>query len=467
MPRGDSPELFPREAAAPAAQPGAPLADRMRPRDLGEVVGQDHLVGRGAPLRALVEAGELPSLILWGPPGSGKTTLARLLAGADPERPVAFRALSAVQAGVKEVREVFAEAERGRRAGQRTLLFLDEIHRFNRAQQDALLPHVESGAITLVGATTENPSFEVIAPLLSRCRVFVLRPLAPLAIRALLERALGDAVRGLGGDGTVVEPAALDAIAEAADGDARRALGWLETAVALHRSGPEPGAPLRAEAVREAVGRRVLLHDRDREDHYNVVSALIKSLRASDPDAALYYLARMLGAGEDPRFVARRLVIFASEDVGNAEPAALPLASAAYQAVERIGMPEGRIPLAQAVTFLACAPKSNAAYAGLARAEEALARTGSAPVPLHLRNAPTPLMRREGYGRDYVYAHDAPDAFVAARNLPDALGDAVFYEPGDHGAEAAVAERLRAWRVRRAAAAEAARAPARRSRDEA
>jgi putative ATPase len=448
--RDDSPGLFPEpprhEADAGVAH--APLADRMRPRTLDEVVGQAHLVAKGAPLRVLIEAAALPSLLLWGPPGTGKTTLARLLARAGPSGAANFQALSAVSAGVKEVREVVADARRIGRTGRRTVLFLDEIHRFNRAQQDALLPHVESGTLTLVGATTENPSFEVIGPLLSRCRVFTLKPLEAADLVTLLRRALADTERGLGGEAMAVGDDAIGAIADAAGGDARRALGMLETAVAFHR---ERGGqdPLTPEEIRAAVGRRVLLHDRDREEHYNVVSALIKSLRASDPDAALYYLARLLEAGDDPLFVARRLVIFAAEDVGNAEPQALPLAVAAFEAVDRIGLPEGRIPLAQATTFLATAPKSNASYRALGRAQAAVEQHGSLPVPMHLRNAPTGFMKSEGYGAGYEYAHDAPDAFVAARNLPEALPDEPFYEPTERGAERAIAERLAAWRARR------------------
>ena len=457
MPRGDTRDCF-EVAPADLAEPEAPFADRVRPRALDDVVGQEHLLGANAPLRALIEAGQLPSVILWGPPGSGKTTIARLMVSAthagtpgDAEPPrgeTRFVPLSAVLAGVKDLREVVAEARRGRDLGRRTVVFIDEIHRWSRAQQDALLPHVEAGTVTLIGATTENPSFEVTAPLLSRCRVFTLRPLSPDQLATVLRRALEEPERGLRPAGLRVPDEALEAIAHAADGDARRALGILEAAATLHRRGRREG-PLDPELVRKAAGRRVLLHDRDREEHYNVVSALIKSLRASDPDAALYYLARMLGAGEDPLFVARRLVIFASEDVGNAEPAALPLATSAFLAAERIGMPEARIPLAQAVTFLACAPKSNASYKALGRAAEALERHGSAPIPLHLRNAPTGLLRELGYGRDYLYPHDQPGGFVSDRNLPEAVGDAKFYEPTREGAERVIAERLADWRTRR------------------
>jgi len=449
MPPDDgSLELFADPAPDPSHAPGAPLADRMRPRSFDEWVGQPDLVAPGSALRSLIDGDALPSLILWGPPGSGKTTLARLLARSGAAR---LEELSAVVSGVKDIRTAVERARGELRRGVRSLLFIDEIHRLNRAQQDVLLPHVEAGTVTLIGATTENPSFEVNAPLLSRCRVLVLEPLRPEDIAQLLDRALADPQRGLGASGLTFERAALDAIAENCDGDARRALGLLEAAAAVHTQTRGDGAvPLAT--VREAAGRRTLRHDRDREDHYNVISAFIKSLRASDPDAALYYLARLLDAGEDPLFVARRLVIAASEDVGNADPAALTVATQAFLAVERIGLPEGRIPLAQATTYLACAPKSNASYLALGEAQRAVAETGSLPVPMHLRNAPTRLMKSLGYGEGYEYAHDAEDHFVAARNLPDALGDRAFYQPGEAGAEADLARRLREWRARRDAA---------------
>lgn len=439
-------DLFP-DRPKRRVDPRAPLADRMRPRSFDELLGQPHLTGSGSALRSLLASEELPSLILWGPPGSGKTTLAWLLADAPGSR---MEPLSAVTSGVKEIREA---VERARRVALRTILFIDEIHRLNRAQQDVLLPHVEAGTVTLIGATTENPSFTVNAPLLSRCRVITLEPLDDEAVASTLERAVADPERGLGTSGLVLGPGVVGAIVQAAEGDARRALGLLEAAAAVHRQGDTPDAPLSPETVRLAAGRRLLLHDRDREEHFNVVSAFIKSLRASDPDASLYYLARMLEAGEDPLYPARRLVIFASEDVGNADPAALQVATSTYLAVERIGMPEGRIPLAQATTYLACAPKSNASYAALGRAREALAETGSAPVPLHLRNAPTPLLKELGYGAAYRYPHDEDDAFVAAENLPDALAGRRFYEPSERGAEREIGERLARNRARRRDAA--------------
>lgn len=435
-------DLFPARPTR-RLDPHAPLADRMRPRCFDDMIGQVGLIGEGSALRAMVEGGEIPSVILWGPPGCGKTTLAWLLASAPDTR---MEPLSAVAAGVKEIREA---VETARRTALRTLLFIDEIHRLNRAQQDVLLPHVEAGTVTLVGATTENPSFSVNAPLLSRCRVLTLTPLDAEDIETLLERAAADAERGLGASGIGLAPESRRAIAEFADGDARKALGLLEAATALHRQGGRTGSTLSPETVREAAGRKLLLYDRDREEHYNVVSAFIKSLRASDPDAALYYLARMIGAGEDPLFIARRLLIFASEDVGNADPHALTLGASTHQSVERLGMPEARITLAQATTYLACAPKSNAAYAALGRAQAAVERTGSAPVPMHLRNAPTQLMKDVGYGDGYVYPHDEPDAFVGLRNLPEAVDDGPWYQPTDRGAEAEIGARLAAWRKRR------------------
>jgi putative ATPase len=435
-------DLFPTRPKR-RIEPRAPLADRMRPTDFDEMIGQEELVGPGTALRSMVESGEMPSVILWGPPGAGKTTLAWLLAAAKDTR---IEALSAVVSGVKEIREA---VETARRTTLRTLLFIDEIHRLNRAQQDVLLPHVEAGTVTLIGATTENPSFTVNAPLLSRCRVLTLKRLEADAVGSVVARAVVDTERGLGQSGLVLPDESRRAIVDFADGDARKALGLLEAAASIHLRSGERSEPLPPETVREAAGKKLLLYDRDREEHYNVISALIKSLRASDPDAALYYLARMLESGEDPLFIARRLLIFASEDVGNADPWALTLATSTHQAVERLGMPEARITLAQATTYLACAIKSNAAYAALNEAQALVQRTGNLPVPMHLRNAPTRLMKEQGYAEGYQYPHDAEGHFVPDANLPEALGEVDLYRPSEQGAEAALAARLRDWRERR------------------
>ncbi len=438
------PELFPRKIPArpqPSAAAEAPLAERMRPRELGEVLGQDHLVGEGRLLRQIASARRPDSLLLWGPPGSGKTTIARLLAdalGLPSER------LSAVLSGVKEVRSVLERAERRRAAdGRPTVLFVDEIHRFNKAQQAALLAHVESGAIALLGATTENPSFEVIAPLLSRMRVLRLEALPREAVGQILDRALHDPERGLGGLSLELSADARAAILEHARGDARVALGVLEAAAHLAGGAAKTIGP---EHVAEAAQRRPLLYDRDGDERYDLVSAFIKSMRGSDPDAALYYLVRMLEAGEDPLFLARRMVVFAAEDIGNADPRALPLAVAVKDAVHFVGLPEARIPLAQGATFLATAPKSHASLAALERATEAVRRHGPLAVPRRLRNAPTRLLRELGNGRGYRYPHDHPGHHVDEDYLPDELAGARFYTPDDEGEEAAIAERLRRWR---------------------
>ncbi len=437
-------DLFP-ERTERRLEAHAPLAERMRPRRLEDLVGHAQQLAPGRPLHTLVTQGALPSLLLWGPPGSGKTTLAWILGETQNARLVP---LSAVTAGVAEIRKA---VESARRTQLRTLLFIDEIHRLNKAQQDALLPHVEAGTVTLIGATTENPSFSVIAPLLSRCRVITLDALDAESIGRVLDRALGDHERGLGASNLELSKEAREALILASQGDARRALGILEACAALHLSSGRRSEPVSRETVREAGGRIALRHDRDGEEHFNVVSALIKSLRASDPDAALHYLARLLEAGEDALYVSRRLVIFASEDIGNADPAALGLAVASHQALERIGMPEGRIPLAQVATYLACAPKSNASYIALGKAVGDLADRGAMPVPMHLRNAPTRLMKELGYGEHYVYPHDVDDAFVAEENLPEPLRGRVYYEPTGVGGEEEIARRLRTWRARRKA----------------
>jgi putative ATPase len=431
-------------ADAPAAH--APLADRMRPRTLDEVVGQEDLLGPGRVLRAALERGELHSMILWGPPGSGKTTLAFLMARVTGARFVAF---SAVLSGVKEIRQVVAEAETQKRHGARTVLFVDEIHRFNRAQQDAFLPHVERGTIVLIGATTENPSFEVNAALLSRCRVYVLHGLGEAELATILRRALTDRERGLGAAGVEVGEDGLSAIARIANGDARAALNILEVAVAL---APVTEGRKRVDAttIREAAQRRTLLYDKTGEEHYNIISALHKSLRDSDPDAALYWLTRMLEAGEDRLYIARRLVRFASEDVGNADPRALTLTLAAKDAYDFLGSPEGELALAQATLFLALAPKSNAVYVAYNEAQADVRERPAEPVPLHIRNAPTGLMKNLGYGKGYQYAHDAPEARVDQEDLPDALRGRQYYRPTDRGLEAELGRRLAEWRQWRA-----------------
>jgi putative ATPase len=433
----ESGDLFARsEPVKP--DPKAPLAERMRPRTLEEFVGQTHLLGPGRLLHDLAAAKALPSLILWGPPGSGKTTLARILAeGAG----AAFAPISAVLAGVKDVREAIeAAAQRRRREGRATVLFVDEIHRFNKAQQDALLPHVERGTVILVGATTENPSFEVIRPLLSRARVLVLEPLDDEAVGELLDRALADAERGLGGRGLGLETEARAFLLEHAQGDARRALGTLEVAAEIAASRAPSAITL--EIVSEAAQKKTLHYDKAGEQHYDVISAFIKSMRDSDPDAALYWCFRMIEAGEDPLFVARRMVILAAEDVGLADPQALVVANAVKDALEFVGLPEGKIPLAMGVAYLASAPKSNAAYVAMHRAIEDVRERGSLPVPLVMRNAPTGLLKELGYGKGYRYAHDQPGNVVAQQHRPEELEGRRYYEPTDNGFESQIRAHL-------------------------
>ncbi len=441
-PRG-GPDLFSAEAER-TRQRGAPLADRMRPRTLEEFVGQTHLVGPGRLVRDMIDGQRLHSLILWGPPGSGKTTLALLIANSTQAYFVHF---SAVLSGVRELREIVEDAKlQLQHHSRRTILFVDEIHRFNKAQQDAFLPYVEDGTITLIGATTENPSFEVIAPLLSRTSVLVLEPLPVVAVRELLERALTDRARGLGDRQLHIEPAALDFLADYARGDARLGLNALDAAADLASTkGIQTIDVLLAE---EAAQHRALLYDKAGEEHYNVISAFIKSLRGSDPDAAVYWMMRMIEAGEDPLFIARRMIIFAAEDIGNADPRALQVAVAAKDAFHFVGLPEGRIPLAQAVTYLAAAPKSNASYKAMLAAAEDVKRYGPLPVPLHLRNAPTPLMKALGYSHGYKYAHDYDGHVVAQQHLPDKLKERRYYEPSATGEERGIKERLDAVRAK-------------------
>jgi len=450
--------------AGAAVDATRPLADRMRPRTLEEYAGQEHLIGPGKPLRTQIERDDTGSLIFWGPPGTGKTTLAKIIAKMTKAEYIEF---SAVLAGIKEIKQVMADAERARQYGTRTIVFIDEIHRFNKAQQDAFLPHVEKGNIRLIGATTENPSFEINSALLSRCRVYVLKPLTEEQIVLLLRRALTDRERGLGEANLTASDDVLRKIASYTSGDARSAYNVLEVAAGLAKSpllakDARNGAPLPSlvpassrpleitdDIVRDALQKRILLYDKTGEEHYNLISALHKSVRNSDPDAALYWLGRMLEAGEDPLYVARRVVRMAVEDIGLADPNALALCMAARDAVDFIGMPEGNLALAQAVVYLSVAPKSNALYTAYSDVLQDVEQTSADPVPLHLRNASTSLMKGLGYGRGYQYAHDVENKVADMQCLPDNLQDRVYYRPTGEGIEKRIRERLEEIRRQR------------------
>lgn len=431
---------------------GRPLADRMRPQTLDDFVGQEHLVAPGKPLRTQIERDDIGSLIFWGPPGTGKTTLAQIIAHITKADFIEF---SAVLTGIKEIKQVMADAEQARQYGTRTIVFIDEIHRFNKAQQDAFLPHVEKGNIRLIGATTENPSFEIISALLSRSRVYVLKSLAEGEIVILLRRALVDEDRGLGTLKLQVSDGVLAKIAAYSNGDARSAYNVLEVAATLARgiAGKEIGAEITDEIAQDAVQKRILRYDKSGEEHYNLISALHKSVRNSDPDASLYWLGRMLEAGEDPLYVARRVVRMAVEDIGLADPNALALCMAARDAVDFIGMPEGNLALAQAVVYLALAPKSNALYTAYTTVQVDVERTAAESVPLHLRNAPTGLMKGLGYGEGYKYAHDLDNKVADMQCLPDNLKDRVYYEPTNEGVEKRIREHLQEIKRRRTGSA--------------
>lgn len=426
-------------SAGVKSREGAPLAFRMRPQELDEVLGHEKVLGPGKPLRQWIETDRVPSLILWGPPGCGKTTLGQIIAHRTKSR---FVALSAVLSGVKDIKEAVERAREYRRLGHKTLLFVDEIHRFNKSQQDALLPHVENGTVILIGATTENPSFELNTALLSRVSVIRLEPIEPEALTKILDRALKDPESGLGSV-LPLSPEAVEWLANSSEGDARRALTTLENA-ALYFAQRSPEGSISVEELQKALEASVkaIPYDKAGEEHYNVISAFIKSLRDSDPDAGLYYLARMLEGGEDPLFIARRLVILASEDIGNADPNALRVALNAKEAVDFIGMPEARITLGQAVTYLAVAPKSNASYVGINEALDEVRRSGALPVPMHLRNGVTSFMKQQGYGQGYRYAHDDPAGATDQKHLPEKIQNRRFYRPKNSGVEAKIKEKL-------------------------
>lgn len=428
----------------PSSNNSTPLAERIRPQTIEEFIGQEHLLGEGKLLSRLIQQKYIPSLLLWGPPGTGKTTLARILAqltGAD------FVFFSAVLSGVKEIRQIVGEAQSRKEKGNvSTILFVDEIHRFNKSQQDAFLPHVESGLLTLIGATTENPSFQVIAPLLSRCRVLVLEPLTPENLKTIIHNALTDEARGLGGYNLKIDNEALDHLAGTSDGDARTALNSLEIAANMASADSKGENTISLKTVEEAIQQKSLRYDMAGEEHYNLISALHKSLRDSDPDGSLYWLGRMLAAGEEPLYIARRLIRFASEDVGNADPQALTVTLNARESYHMLGTPEGELALAQAVIYLATAPKSNGVYVAYNNVMRDIKKTGSLPVPMHIRNAPTGLMKGLGYGKGYQYAHDDPHALVEQNHLPAELEGATYYQPTNRGYEAIIKDRLTKWR---------------------
>jgi len=418
----------------------APLAERMRPDKLEDFVGQDEIVGPGTPLRKAIEEDKLVSIILWGPPGSGKTTLARIIAKMTRAH---FESFSAVTSGIPALKKVIEEAKQRRKYNlQKTILFVDELHRFNKTQQDAFLPYVEDGTIILIGATTENPSFEVNSPLLSRSSVYVLKPLSPDDLKKIIKRALEDREKGLGKYKIKMDPEVMDYIVQAANGDARVALNILELSFLSAKDKNTDTVCITSRIVTKVIQRKVLRYDKVGEEHYNIISALHKSMRDSDPDASVYWLARMLEAGEDPVYIARRLVVFASEDVGNADPQALQVAVAAMQAVQFVGMPEANLALTQAVTYLACAPKSNAVYRAYSKAKQDIEKTGNLPVPLVIRNAPTSLMRKLGYGKGYKYAHDFPGGYVKQQHLPPELEGRVYYEPTERAYEKNIRMRM-------------------------